>query len=201
MPSSSLSNHDQSPRSSSSTPHPPFKPPVTHFLALNLVTPSSRPQLLTSLAELKDAIEGSSDVFPRPIGTLHLTLGVMSLLTKEEIEQAAEHLRSLDWLGMLSALPPSSSYPDSAETEPLPSTSTSNGALTLTLASLVPMHKPSSTSVLYVAPRDPTSRLETLLRRPPRVLHSNRTPPPRDSPAQAARDGRQPELVCFFPAR
>ncbi|GAA5915795.1 hypothetical protein JCM5296_003564 [Sporobolomyces johnsonii] len=160
MPSSSLSNYDQSPHSSSSTPHPPSKPPVTHFLALNLVTPSSRPQLLTSLAELKDAMEDIPDVSPRPVGTLHLTLGVMSLRTREEIEQAAEHLRSLDLLGMLNALPPSSSSPDSADAEPLPSTSASNGALTLTLASLVPMHKPSSTSVLYVDPRDPTSRLE-----------------------------------------
>ncbi|GAA5963256.1 hypothetical protein JCM21900_006571 [Sporobolomyces salmonicolor] len=154
------SDHHDSPPFSNRTPRLPFKPPLTHFLALNLVTPSSRPQLLASLAELKDAMEDIPDVSPRPVGTLHLTLGVMSLRTREEVEQAGKHLRSLDLLGMLNATASRSTSSDSlsnaAAAIPLPSVD----PLALTLASLLPMHKPSSTSVLYVAPSDPTSRLE-----------------------------------------
>jgi hypothetical protein len=60
----------------------PKKPRLTHFLALPLVTPTSHPQLESALARLRTEIENTGVVDGkalRPIGTLHLTIGVMSL--------------------------------------------------------------------------------------------------------------------------
>ncbi|KAF4214267.1 hypothetical protein CNMCM8980_008411 [Aspergillus fumigatiaffinis] len=92
------------------------RPPLTHFLCLPLVNDISLPQLESSLSTFKAAIplvshsdENGSvqqqvsaerplipDGAVRPVGTLHLTLGVMSLPTKERLEEAIEFFRSLD---------------------------------------------------------------------------------------------------------
>lgn len=92
------------------------RPPLTHFLCLPLVNDISLPQLESSLSTFKAAIplvshsdeEGSVQqqvsaerpLIPygavRPVGTLHLTLGVMSLPTKERLEEAIEFFHSLD---------------------------------------------------------------------------------------------------------
>ncbi|GAA5890033.1 hypothetical protein JCM5296_004750 [Sporobolomyces johnsonii] len=126
---------------------------MTYFLTLNLVTPSSRPQRLASLAELKDPMDHLPKVSPLPLGTLHLSLGVTGLLTKKEIEQAANHLRSLDVLGMLNAPPSSPSSPDSPSQQ-LPQCETLAANVNVQrrphldpVTSLVPM-EPSSTSAL-----------------------------------------------------
>ncbi|KAF7177031.1 hypothetical protein CNMCM7691_004572 [Aspergillus felis] len=92
------------------------RPPLTHFLCLPLVNDISLPQLESSLSTFKAAIPSVShsdengsvqqqvsaerplipDGAVRPVGTLHLTLGVMSLPTKERLEEAIEFFHSLD---------------------------------------------------------------------------------------------------------
>ncbi|RLM00837.1 hypothetical protein CFD26_108768 [Aspergillus turcosus] len=92
------------------------RPPLTHFLCLPLVNDISLPQLESSLSTFKGAIPSVShtdengsvqnqvsaerplipDGAVRPVGTLHLTLGVMSLPTKERLEEAIQFFHSLD---------------------------------------------------------------------------------------------------------
>ncbi|KAI9839585.1 MAG: hypothetical protein M1819_002211 [Sarea resinae] len=86
----------------------PPKPTLTHFLCLPLVTETSRPQLQESLLrfsseDFQDNEGGfiTSNRVVRPLGTLHLTLGVMSLLGPERLEAAANFLRDLDLRQML----------------------------------------------------------------------------------------------------
>ncbi|RHZ50067.1 uncharacterized protein CDV56_103609 [Aspergillus thermomutatus] len=97
------------------------RPPLTHFLCLPLVNDISLPQLESSLSTFKTAIPSVShsddngsvqkqvsaerplipDGAVRPIGTLHLTLGVMSLPTKERLEEAIQFFHSLDLASMM----------------------------------------------------------------------------------------------------
>lgn len=95
----------------------PKNPPLTHFLCLPLVNSVSLPQLETSLASFKASIppafpseseqgeQQQSALIPdaaiRPIGTLHLTLGVMSLPTPERLEEALQFFHSLDLAALL----------------------------------------------------------------------------------------------------
>jgi activating signal cointegrator complex subunit 1 len=97
---------------------------LTHFLCLPLLTPTSTPQLRASIAHLQSAIEarepeakegnGCTEAEPqrktprlvpraafRPLGTLHLTLGVMSLKGPGQLQGALELLGELDVEGML----------------------------------------------------------------------------------------------------
>lgn len=103
------------------------KPQLTHFLCLPLVNSVSLSQLESSLATFRAAIpplpptvtqgtqhdaqgeapveQAQSPLIPdgalRPLGTLHLTLGVMSLPTKERLEEALELFQSLDLAAMM----------------------------------------------------------------------------------------------------
>jgi activating signal cointegrator complex subunit 1 len=93
------------------------KPPLTHFLCFPLVNATSLPQLEASLAGFKAAIPPLPrrdndpplkpapplipDAAVRPVGTLHLTLGVMSLPTKERLDEAVHLLQSLDLNSMV----------------------------------------------------------------------------------------------------
>ena len=94
------------------------KPPLTHFLCLPLLTTSSIPQLQESLAPFKQSVtrparsetpataEEEADastatvVIPekafRPLGVLHLTLGVMSLRSEEKMNDAKGFLEGLN---------------------------------------------------------------------------------------------------------
>ena len=82
----------------------PPRPPLTHFLCLPLVNSSTRPQWQSSLQRFSAEVTGpeasdASRLPPkaiRPVGAIHLTLGVMSLLTPERVEAACSFLRSLD---------------------------------------------------------------------------------------------------------
>ncbi|TQB68947.1 hypothetical protein MPDQ_002573 [Monascus purpureus] len=109
-----MSNRQEGPRN---TPQRPKRPPLTHFLCLPLVNLVSLPQLESSLAIFKQAIpfcprkENESTLKPlrplipdsalRPLGTLHLTLGVMSLGTKERLDEAIEFFQGLDLVQMM----------------------------------------------------------------------------------------------------
>lgn len=153
---------------------PKPKPQLTHFLLLPLVTPASRPQLQSSLqrfaAETSTPNEAGEVKFPakaiRPVGAIHLTIGVMSLLTPERVDAACNYLKSLDVHSMLNAAsaPPILSKPvnpDSASpsaisepattpppTEPPPS---SPQPLTTTLTGLHTLRAPTSSSSLYAS--------------------------------------------------
>jgi activating signal cointegrator complex subunit 1 len=138
---------------------------LTHFLCIPLVTPTSRLQLQKSLqafcSDVKDDRtpenpNGIPEKAIRPLGTLHLTLGVMSLLTPERIDGALALLRSLDIPSLIS-LPSTAPAltPGAKEPKPAPQ------PLKITLRGLQSMHPPSKTSVLYSSPSDPDSRLYT----------------------------------------
>jgi activating signal cointegrator complex subunit 1 len=122
------------------------------------------------------------DVIPekaiRPVGTLHLTLGVMSLLTQERIESALAflgsiHLRDLlapkdgkvtSQLGLGGSESKSGSREEDLVLAPEDSGSGSGSGVAggsrsdvsrfVTLRGLKSMHKPSETSILYSAPVD-----------------------------------------------
>lgn len=95
----------------------------------------------------------------RPVGTLHCTLGVMSL-DKDKFARVADLLASLDLLAMLR---------DAARQaqQNVQATATSDSGkdhdtvppLHVELKGLVSMHPPKSTSILYCSPSDPTGRL------------------------------------------
>lgn len=97
----------------------------------------------------------------RPIRTLHLTLGVMSLRDSAALSRALSLLQTLDLSSLLSqAQAQAQTKSPSASPSPSPPSATPT-PLTLSLRSLHAMHKPHSTSVLYASPHDPTSRLYT----------------------------------------
>ncbi|KAL5001962.1 AKAP7 2'5' RNA ligase-like domain-containing protein [Aspergillus recurvatus] len=100
----------------------PKRPPLTHFLCLPLINSVSLPQLESSLISFKASIppippstldKGQQDehqqaqraLIPddaiRPVGTLHLTLGVMSLPTPERLDEALQFFRSLDLVDLM----------------------------------------------------------------------------------------------------
>ncbi|KAB2579567.1 hypothetical protein BFW01_g4784 [Lasiodiplodia theobromae] len=167
---------------------PAKKPPLTHFLCVPLVTTESKPQLQASLQNFKEAVlcqedvdlagDGVSGGIPekaiRPVGTLHLTLGVMSLQSPEEVEEAVSLLQSLDLVALLresqptniaqATIPP---QPESGKTSVLDASTTRDqppvpgptDPLAISLRSLVSMHPPGKTSILYAQPEDPTGRL------------------------------------------
>ena len=141
----------------------PTKPPLTHFLCLPLVTPASRPQLEHALQAFRQDVSSTSanpassaeqqddipspNIHPkaiRPTGSLHLTLGVMSL-SQEQLARATECLEKLDFPSLLT----------SAE-------STATQGITITLQGLQSMHTPGKTSILYAEPADATDRLYPL---------------------------------------
>ncbi|KAL9087860.1 MAG: hypothetical protein Q9165_006422 [Trypethelium subeluteriae] len=83
----------------------PKKPLLTHFLCLPLINGSSRPKFESSLAEFSQDDAAAGHLFDeravRPLGALHLTIGVMSLTDKERLDGAIEMLRNLDILDIL----------------------------------------------------------------------------------------------------
>ncbi|PQE30902.1 activating signal cointegrator 1 complex subunit 1 protein [Rutstroemia sp. NJR-2017a WRK4] len=113
----------------------------------------------------------------RPLGTLHLTLGVMSLTTSELVRGAVELLHNLDLPSLLS--PPAAESSASEREEPRPgmkepqpdATENQTGRkeshpLKISLRGLHPMHTPSTTSILYAAPvSSPPDTLLTLCER------------------------------------
>lgn len=127
----------------------PPKPSPTHFLCIPLVTQLSRPQLASSLASFSaDVTSPDSYGFPpesiRPLGTLHLTLGVMSFPRNEGLDQAVELLKTLAPRQMLQSARPATG----GDASPAP------GPLTITLRGLHAMQPAARASVLYSAPAD-----------------------------------------------
>lgn len=174
----------------------PPKPPLTHFLCLPLINPLSKPQLQASVQQfITDVtVPSSHNENPishqaiRPLGTLHLTLGVMSLPSPQRVASALEFLQGVDVLEVLRGASGAVSQEGGTEaavdeggiidaakqpqTDDQQSTSLSRSkglsqeekeasppALIVSLYGLRPMHEPASTSILYAPPKDATSRL------------------------------------------
>ena len=113
----------------------------------------------------------------RPLGTLHLTLGVMSFHTKERLDEALAFFQSLDLTALMreaervatekrekrnrrGQLPASTS--DHAENESKPYNSANwkgSEPLTISLESLYALPRAKSATVLHASPIDPTERL------------------------------------------
>lgn len=168
----------------------PKKPPLTHFLCLPLISAESRPLIKASLEHFKDDVtssptdqqaiasalngtETSETKLPvihpkavRPVGALHLTLGVMSL-DQTRLDEAVDFLRALDIKDILekASTASNSASASGAEATTQHSSKTVSSPvdaprpLKLDLKGLESMHPPQNTSILYTAPSDPTSRL------------------------------------------
>ncbi|KAG8414362.1 hypothetical protein J3459_014828 [Metarhizium acridum] len=129
----------------------PPRPSPTHFLCLQLASS----QLTKNLAAFRADVTGASgfgvpDDAVRPPGTLHLTLGVMSL-KPEDVGPTIEVLKTLRPRDMLAEL--------RAANNPLASTTASQsrntgGGLSISLRGIQSMTHASRTSVLYAAPSD-----------------------------------------------
>ncbi|OJD17392.1 hypothetical protein AJ78_02522 [Emergomyces pasteurianus Ep9510] len=161
------------------------KPRLTHFLCLPLVNSTSIPQLVSSLAEFRDSIPlvappvstrvASSAQLPhapllpdgalRPLGTLHLTLGVMSLPTKQRLDEALEFLQALDLKSMLrdagiqagAGIAGTGSIEDAAAAAATPDALLQ--PLLINLTSLHALPRAKAATILHAQPVDSTARL------------------------------------------
>ena len=108
----------------------------------------------------------------RPLGTLHLTLGVMSFQSRERLDAAIAFLRSLDTYGLLkqaeeSVVEQSNNHLINSQNSPHLANEVGNTfqgegtaqPLVVSIVGLQPMHSPSSTSILYASPQDASLRL------------------------------------------
>ncbi|KAJ6440785.1 activating signal cointegrator 1 complex subunit 1 protein [Purpureocillium lavendulum] len=146
----------------------PPRPAPTHFVCI----PLASPQLARNWAAFRaDVTSPTSFAWPedsvRPLGTLHLTLGVMSL-KPDGVDQAAEVLRSLrprELLAELRAAKTTSplSFPPGGEPTASPAAADGGegseggeggGGIAVTLRGLQAMQAPTKTSVLYAPPTD-----------------------------------------------
>ncbi|KFA61623.1 hypothetical protein S40285_06204 [Stachybotrys chlorohalonatus IBT 40285] len=126
----------------------------THFLCI----PLAGPQLGRSLASFKADVVTRSGIpadAVRPLGTLHLTLGVMAL-REDTLAQAVDVLKGL-------------SLTDALANARAAANISSSGRPSISLKGLHSMHPPARTSVLYAPPTDPEGVLRPFceqLRRP-----------------------------------
>lgn len=159
-------------------PRPDKRPALTHFLCLPLINSASIPQLEKSLSAFKNTHRlplgphaghdpanptrlGLPDTAFRPLGTLHLTLGVMSLTT-QRLEQATEFLQSLDLESLMheaERVASRSSPRSQTHSSHAPQTSTSVVPFSVSLESLHALPQAASATILHASPVDPTDRL------------------------------------------
>lgn len=153
-------------KSKMASPQKSKAPRLTHFLCIPLVTPASRKQLSASIASFNDDVTrptqlGGFSMPPdaiRPVGTLHLTLGMMSFPQNEGLDKAVDMLNSLNLREILAqvrkpVLPGSVETAAAAELK-IPS------KILLTLQGLNSMQKPDKATVLYAPPLDPDGTLQ-----------------------------------------
>lgn len=208
------------------------RPPLTHFLCFPLVTETSLPFLEKSFSHFRDNIplrrktmadhtlKPRPPLFPdsavRPLGTLHLTLGVMSLMTRDRLEEAISLLDSLDIEQMLREIADNGADTSQQQQQQQPAEDTILAPISVSLESLYALPRAKAATVLYAKPVDHSSRLYPLgvklrerfieagliqpdyLRTKPRKASkaTNNSPSPNDKTVQAvARDERyQPKL-------
>ncbi|KAI1325869.1 kinase A anchor protein [Xylariaceae sp. FL0255] len=138
----------------------PPRPAPTHFLCIPLVTGTSRPQVSASLAAFKADVTspdsfGVPEQAVRPLGTLHLTLGVMSLSPNSKNEQSLDNavalLRSLRPGRILAGIRGEVVEEEEGKKE---QGKERDPSLTVTLKGLASMQPAAKASVLYAPPVD-----------------------------------------------
>lgn len=162
------------------------QPTLTHFLCLPLVNSTSMSQLENSISAFKTAHVSDPETSKfndqtnpsrlglpskafRPLGTLHLTLGVMSLHTKERLEQAFSLLQSLDLAGLMDEAERVATHsphngdqskpPHTSQESKTEMASTSPLSFNISLETLHALPRAKSATVLHASPIDPTGRL------------------------------------------
>ncbi|KAJ5653078.1 hypothetical protein N7490_000081 [Penicillium lividum] len=165
------------------------RPPLTHFLCLPLVNFTSMSQLEASISAFKkdyppvavtDLLEScdrsSTDNAPRtlipegavrPLGTLHLTLGVMSLPSQKRLDEAISFLKTLDLANLvyeaeLASLHQKEKRHSHRQSIPAVEAKQSPHQLSISLESLHALPQAKSATVLYASPVDYTGRLYPL---------------------------------------
>ena len=148
---------------------PPKPARLTHFLCIPLVTPTSSPQLQHSLSIFREKVtqistpelpDGIPEKAIRPLGTLHLTLGVMSLLSQERVDSAVKQLRELDLRQLLrSSTNEATNSASQSMVKGKLDENEDTRPLYIALRGLSSMHPPAKTSVLYSPPVDEDGRL------------------------------------------
>lgn len=171
------------------------QPALTHFLCLPLVNHASLPQLEASIAAFttahppvpvadpsssqhqsteQDALQAAiPQGAVRPVGTIHLTLGVMSLPTKERLNEALAFFQTLDLASLLREAErvayelrqkrawkrrPNPAEATSFPPAPLDSDQV-HRPLSVSLESLHALPRAKAATVLHASPVDPTGRL------------------------------------------
>lgn len=142
----------------------PPRPPLTHFLCIPLVTATSRQQISANLSSFRaDVTSAVSFGIPeqaiRPVSTLHLTLGVMSLPKDEGLEKAVALLKTIMPRQILAEIVPT--RPSTSGTLVAEARGPPPPFPTVTLKGLHSMQSAAKASVLYAPPVDP----EGVLRR------------------------------------
>ncbi|EGD97977.1 hypothetical protein TESG_05276 [Trichophyton tonsurans CBS 112818] len=142
------------------------KPPLTHFLCIPLINEQSIYQLQSSLAEFKSLIPlvppsgpaaGHAPDAPlvpygalRPLGTLHFTLGVMSLTSQERLDETLSFFRSLDLASIMQEVEEEAKSKDESDAQ---------GPLSIDLVSLHAIPRTRAATVLHASPLDTSGRL------------------------------------------
>ncbi|KAI1354295.1 kinase A anchor protein [Xylaria sp. FL0043] len=134
----------------------PPRPPPTHFLCIPLVTATSRQQLSSSLSSFRADVTslesfGIPDQAIRPIGTLHLTLGVMSFPKNEGLDKAVALLKTIIPRQILADIAASTTGQQAVQGGEV-SGSPPPPPLSLTLKGLQTMQSAAKASVLYAPP-------------------------------------------------
>ncbi|OAL68169.1 hypothetical protein A7C99_0567 [Trichophyton rubrum] len=142
------------------------KPPLTHFLCIPLINEQSIYQLQSSLAEFKSLIPlvppsgpaaGHAPDAPlvpygalRPLGTLHFTLGVMSLTSQERLDETLSFFHSLDLASIMQEVEEEAKSKDESDAK---------GPLSIDLVSLHAIPRTRAATVLHASPLDTSGRL------------------------------------------
>ncbi|EGR46009.1 uncharacterized protein TRIREDRAFT_67052 [Trichoderma reesei QM6a] len=130
----------------------PPKLTPTHFLCIPLTGAQLAAALAAFRADVTSAMSfGLPEDAVRPLGTLHLTLGVMAL-KRDGVEQAVDILKGLRLRDIL------------AETSVNSQSSTADG-LALTIRGLHSIQPPAKAAVLYASPSDPEGILYDFCKR------------------------------------
>ncbi|KAI5296290.1 hypothetical protein KEM52_004484 [Ascosphaera acerosa] len=147
---------------------PPPRP--THFLCLPLVGPAVAPQLAAALEHFRHRAAALQPALPaaaiRPLGTLHLTLGVMSLPDAQRLQHAVALLHALDLRAVLRQAQRQRTRIEAAASAAAVATATATGEkeeetspLRISLVSLGALPSVEAARVLYARPHDPSGCL------------------------------------------
>lgn len=159
----------------------PKRPPLTHFLCIPLVTAASRVELSASLASFRREVVSANekcfrvpDGAVRPLGTLHLTLGVMSLQEEGKLEEAVELLKGLRMSEILDEVRKEEAERAKAaaglvgldpQVGKEVADEVAEGSLSVALRGLRSMQKSSQATTLYAPPVDPRNHLRPFCER------------------------------------